>query len=201
LNTGIIDQEYYGAISTLVTNLSSEDVILPDTSSGGKLFFRVVFHRITDNIKEPEQLIFPEKCNDYVAYKEYRKIDLKKFPSTFLDVEAVERKISARISSELSGFSYMRLGATMAGVGILLSLFPLARDYYFTQKFELSEYVAETKKTQLSLDNISKNLEELHVENTSMRNEITSLEKELLVVKYKLEKKTLPPEKEPEQVR
>lgn len=187
LNTGIIDQGYYGAISTLVTNLSSEDVVIPDTSEGGKLFFRVVFHRISDMKTDPESSLYPEQCRDYEEYRRYRELDLRKFPRTFLDVEAVEKKISARITKELSAFSYMKLGTTIAIVGILLSLLPLAKDYYFAQKFELSEYIERSEATKLSLSELSELMKALDAENDSLKEMVTSLKTDLALITYQLE--------------
>lgn len=196
LNTGIIDQGYYGAISTLVTNLSSEDVVIPDTSEGGKLFFRVVFHRINDTKTDPESSLYPEKCRDYEEYRRYRELDLRKFPRTFLDVEAVEKKISARITKELSAFSYMKLGTTIAIVGILLSLLPLAKDYYFSQKFELSEYVERSEATKLSLSELSESMKAVDAENDALQEMIASLKTELALIKYQLELQKNIPQKE-----
>lgn len=183
LNTGIIDQEYFGPISTLVTNLSSEKVVIPDAVEDGKLFFRVVFHRICEYEEKPLESMYPSKPWDYTEYKKFCETALMKFPRTFLDVDAVEVKISERIKKELSSFSYVKLGTTIAFVGIFLSLLPLAKDFYFSHKFELSEYVKTKEVTKNELNKLNESVKDLTLQNRKMSNSLLSLQSELAELK------------------
>lgn len=175
LNTGIIDQNYFGVISTLVTNLSSESVVIPDSSQGGKHFFRVVFHRIGDTNLDPAPTDFPTHCNEYTEYRDYRMLDLEKFPRTFLDVEAVEKKISSRITAELSAFSYVKLGATIAALGLAFTLFPLLRDTFFYWKFDINNYVEYQKNTNLEISELKKSNSELAKKINYLNRQVTDI--------------------------
>ena len=175
LNTGIIDGGYYGVISTLITNLSSEMVIIPDNTEQGNLFFRVVFHKNDNNLSKPESKLYPKKCRDYEEYKKLRINDLKKFPTTFLDVESVKDGIRNRIKQELSSFNITRLGAIIAVLGVLFSVIPIARDYYFTFKVDNSKWINQTLSNKENILNLSKEIEVLKSENKKLKDKIKKI--------------------------
>ncbi|HGB2263266.1 TPA: hypothetical protein ACIUJV_004496, partial [Salmonella enterica subsp. enterica serovar 16:l,v:-] len=71
LNTGIIDSNYNGPISTLLINFSAVEEYLPITNNEvDKSFFRVVFHEIDKNTNYNPT---PPDSNAYNVKKEYKK--------------------------------------------------------------------------------------------------------------------------------
>ncbi|MCJ7927042.1 MAG: hypothetical protein MUW55_14265 [Pantoea vagans] len=144
LNTGIIDSGYNGPISTLLINFSAVDEYLPITESEeDKSFFRVVFHEIEKN---PKYISNPTVSNQYDVkktyqeYKNFRELDIKKFPKTFLEPIVLKEQISRELTEKLSSISIAKLGTVIAVVGMVLSLIPIGRDYYFSEKFDLNEF-------------------------------------------------------------
>ncbi|WP_242390030.1 hypothetical protein [Kosakonia cowanii] len=158
LNTGIIDSGYNGPISTLLINFSAVEEYLPITDSEqDKAFFRVVFHEIEKN---PNYQPIPpvpgsyDVIDKYNTYRSYRFSDITKFPKTFLEPVVLKEQISKELTEKLSSISIAKIGMVIAFVGLFLSLIPFGRDYYFSEKFDLSEFnqyklQSETKIKQL----------------------------------------------------
>ncbi|MDV7398303.1 hypothetical protein RZS08_43265, partial [Arthrospira platensis SPKY1] len=75
-NTGIIDPGFEGPVSTVMTNLSREAILLSSHGENSK-FFRVVFHKMTlaGELTSNEKRIY-----SYADYRKYRVSDLKTFP-------------------------------------------------------------------------------------------------------------------------
>jgi len=170
LNTGIIDSGYNGPISTLLINFSAEEQYLPITDSEqDKSFFRVVFHEIEKNPNYQPIPAVPGSYDvkaKYDSYRSYRVSDITKFPKTFLEPVVLKEQISKELTEKLSSISISKIGMMIAIVGLLLSLIPFGRDYYFANKFDLNEF------NQYKLQSESK---------------IKQLEEQLEIVKYKLD--------------
>ncbi|HBR4842071.1 TPA: hypothetical protein ACPUGK_003788 [Klebsiella pneumoniae] len=144
LNTGIIDSEYNGPISTLLINFSAVEEYLPITDSDqDKSFFRVVFHEIEKNPNYQPTTPIPGSYNvtdKYNAYRAYRVTDITKFPKTFLEPIVLKEQISKELTEKLSSISIVKIGIVIAFVGAFLSLIPFGRDYYFAERFDLNEF-------------------------------------------------------------
>lgn len=166
LNTGIIDSNYNGPISTLLINFSAEETCLPVTDSfEDKIFFRVVFHEIEKDTNQ--QIKFTTRTPNYNVkekYDEYRSFrisDLKKFPRTFLEPTVLKDQISKELTAKLSSISITRIGIVFAGVGLFLSLISFGRDYYFSEKYDLNEFSKYKIETEVKIKNLEEKLEEL----------------------------------------
>ncbi|EPM5661030.1 hypothetical protein ACTNLV_001893 [Vibrio alginolyticus] len=171
LNTGIIDQMYYGPISTLIMNLSKSPAKIPKDDSQEELsFFRVVFHRIesTDAPFEEENLIYPDRAYTYQEYVNYRKTELAALPKTFLNVEAIENRISKKVTDITKEFSINRLLWGVAIIGLLLTIVPIGRDSIFAWQFDFKKYSEqsvenkhENKVLQLEIDQLKNDISQL----------------------------------------
>jgi dUTPase len=191
LNTGIIDQGYHGPISTLVINLSMKEAVIPESAeSESKVFFRVVFHKIQENEKLPKPKFIKLKPQSYNKYKEYREDELKNLPRTFLDHEQAKRQITDEVEKKALSFSYVKLGATVSVVALLLSLMSFGRDFFIGKTFNINEYYQEKHAIETEAKNLKLNLEKLKHElkvlkgtasetNKNVLNEIESLRKEV----------------------
>jgi deoxycytidine triphosphate deaminase len=116
LNTGIIDGGFNGPISTLITNLSKNNVPLSEID-----FFRVVFHKI-DMINEEDKVI-----STSYTYDNYKKIVLEnmlKLPQHFLDREGLKKTIDNELSSKALNIGRVDLGIVLAIFGLVFVFLP-----------------------------------------------------------------------------
>lgn len=180
LNTGIIDQSYYGPISTLIINLSNSTRSIPDHAHPNDItFFRIVFHKVDSDEHDENNLIFPtdEECKDYEEYISFRKGELLELPKTFLDSREIEERVKSEVTAKTREFSLNRLLGGVAIVGLLFSLVSFGRDYFFTWKFNLnktSEQVIENKYKSESMD---KDIRSLKLELEELKKKLNNIEK------------------------
>jgi len=191
LNTGIIDQGYHGPISTLVINLSTRDAVIPNSANlSDKAFFRVVFHKIEENKKLPKPHFIKCQPQSYDVYKGYRKNELKKLPRTFLDHEQAKKQITDEVEKKALSFSYLKLGATVSIVALLLSLMSFGKDFFIGKSFNINQYYQEKLSIEEEARNLKLDLEKLRHElkivkeesletNINMLKEIESLRKKI----------------------
>ncbi|MBY7967106.1 hypothetical protein KW450_17060 [Vibrio fluvialis] len=176
LNTGIIDQNYYGPISTLIINLSKESAAIPKNNTESELsFFRVVFHKIDSNSPiENMKLIFPEieTCKNYNRYVDYRKDELAALPKTFLNVEAIENRIKREVTEITEKLSLKKLMTWLAFIGTLLALVPAARDGIISWSFDLNK-----NSEQLFQNQYETKL--LKLEISDLKNELSALKRQI----------------------
>lgn len=158
LNTGIIDSNYDGPISTLLINMSAEDEYLTATDNSiDKAFFRVVFHRIDSNYD-----ILPSSFKEhsykvkekYNAYRNYRISDLEKFPKTFLEPRVLKDQINKELTEKLSSISLTKIGLLIA----FLSLIPFGRDYFFSEKFDLRDFNEYKINSEVKIKNLEEEI-------------------------------------------
>ncbi|MEB7501781.1 hypothetical protein NGC23_16510 [Leclercia pneumoniae] len=158
LNTGIIDSNYDGPISTLLINMSAEDEYLTATDNRiDKAFFRVVFHRIDSNYD-----ILPSSFKEhsykvkekYNAYRNYRISDLEKFPKTFLEPRVLKDQINKELTEKLSSISLTKIGLLIA----FLSLIPFGRDYFFSEKFDLRDFNEYKINSEVKIKNLEEEI-------------------------------------------
>lgn len=161
LNTGIIDSNYDGPISTLLINMSAEDEYLTATDNRiDKAFFRVVFHRIDSNYD-----ILPSSFKEhsykvkekYNAYRNYRISDLEKFPKTFLEPRVLKDQINKELTEKLSSISLTKIGLLIA----FLSLIPFGRDYFFSEKFDLKDFNEYKINSEVKIKNLEEEINSL----------------------------------------
>jgi dUTPase len=191
LNTGIIDQGYHGPISTLVINLSTRDAVIPSSANlSDKAFFRIVFHKIQENEKLPKPKFIKLQPQSYDKYKKYREDELKELPRTFLDHEQAKKQITDEVEKKALSFSYVKLGATVSVVALLLSLMSLGRDFFIGKTFNINEYYQEKFAIETETQILKLDIEKLRYElkalksttsetNKKMLSEIDSLRKEV----------------------
>ncbi|EGQ9095996.1 hypothetical protein GA102_04855 [Vibrio alginolyticus] len=172
LNTGIIDQNYYGPISTLILNLSNRAASIPDKDAPDDLsFFRVVFHKIDSNEQIDENALeFPTdaEAKDYQEYVRYRKLELLALPKTFLNAKEIENRIKDEVTNKTREFSINRLLSGVAIVGLLFALVPLGRDALFSWQFDFKGVIEnsiqnkyESKMLKMEVENLKSELAEL----------------------------------------
>lgn len=95
LNTGIIDPEYDGYISTVIINFRKE----PYTIKKGDVFLRIVFHRFCE-----DATVVRERDGDgYLEYVKGVSADTLSYPETFLDVDNSVNNIINRVRRVLVG--------------------------------------------------------------------------------------------------
>lgn len=144
LNTGIIDSNYNGPISTLLINFSAVEEYLPITDNEvDKSFFRVVFHEIDKNTNY-SPASSGSNCYDvkteYDTYKSYCSSDIAKFPKTFLEPVVLKEQISKELTEKLNSISITKIGVVIAVVGLVLSLLPIGRDVFFAYSYDLKDF-------------------------------------------------------------
>lgn len=165
LNTGIIDSKYSGPIGTLLINFSDIQERLPISDKDeDKFFFRVVFHQIGDlpanfTLSNSHVNSSPEK--KYNTYHFFRSEELKQFPRTFMQPSILKDQISKELTEKLSSVSITKIGMMITIVGLLISLIPLARDYYFSEKYDIKEYYEYKAKSQFEIEKLNAKIENL----------------------------------------
>ncbi|CAH7008835.1 dUTPase domain-containing protein [Vibrio chagasii] len=176
LNTGIIDQNYYGPISTLILNLSKLPASIPDHTTPNDLsFFRVVFHKIDSNTPIDEsRLEFPpeSKAYEYQKYVSYRHRELTALPKTFLNAEEIENRIKSEVTEKTKEFSINRLLGGVAIIGLLLTLVPIGRDSLFSWQFDFNKITEQSIKNEYEA-------KILKMEVDSLKSEISALKKSI----------------------
>lgn len=165
LNTGIIDSNYSGPIATLLINFSDIKQRLPITDKDDdRFFFRVVFHQIGDlplDFISKETHVNSNAEKKYSSYHHFRTEELKKFPRSFMQPSILKEQISKELTEKLSSVSLTRIGAMITIVGLLISLIPLARDVYFSEKYDIKEYYDYKAKNQYEIERLNKKIDQL----------------------------------------
>lgn len=169
LNTGIIDSNYHGPISTLLINFSAEDSCLPLTGSlDDKVFFRVVFHEIDKNV-ECNSMQFPCKEYDvnkkYDTYRNYRVKDLEKFPKTFLEPIVLKEQIKNELTKNLTSISFTKFGLLITFIGVLFAMITFIRESMLINTYDLNEFNRYKIESELKIENLEKKVNELQSKN------------------------------------
>ncbi len=162
LNTGIIDQGYFGPISTLVINLSKNPAAIPDISfPNDRTFFRVVFHQIGE---QNDLLKFKAKSHDYDWYVGGCKKRLLDYPDNFLNTEDIEKRLDKEITKKTNDLSFIRLGFFLTFIAIIFTALPLLRDTIFASQFNLQGYSNQVTENRLRSENLTQDLNALQDE-------------------------------------
>ncbi|ALS97174.1 dCTP deaminase domain-containing protein [Lacimicrobium alkaliphilum] len=120
-NTGIIDPGFDGPVSTVMTNLSRESIELSNNQDN-HLFFRVVFHKMTNS----GELTNSEKRKySYRKYKEYRISDLKKFPYHFLDPSKIKAEVDKSLTDKAGFISNRKFAIISFIFAAFLTILPI----------------------------------------------------------------------------
>ncbi|MGU7761510.1 hypothetical protein ACV2Y0_15550 [Enterobacter hormaechei] len=165
LNTGIIDSNYNGPISTLLINFSAVEEYLPITNNEvDKSFFRVVFHEIDKNTNynptPPDSNAYNVK-KEYKKYKSYCSSDIAKFPKTFLEPVVLKEQISKELTEKLNSISITKIGVVIAVVGLVLSLLPIGRDMFFAYSYDLKDFHEYKIKSEEKISSLEDQLKTL----------------------------------------
>lgn len=165
LNTGIIDSNYNGPISTLLINFSAVEEYLPITNNEvDKSFFRVVFHEIDKNTNynptPPDSNAYNVK-KEYKKYKSYCSSDIAKFPKTFLEPVVLKEQISKELTEKLNSISITKIGVVIAVVGLVLSLLPIGRDMFFACSYDLKDFHEYKIKSEEKISSLEDQLKTL----------------------------------------
>lgn len=165
LNTGIIDSNYNGPISTLLINFSGEEENLPMSNDlVDKVFFRIVFHEIEKPVNPQPPSTAPKvyKVKEkYDSYRSYRFLELSKFPKTFLEPKVLKEQINRELTEKLTGLSLTRIGLMVTIVGLVISLVPVGRDYYFADKYDLKEFYQYKIESEQKINNLQEQLNKI----------------------------------------
>ncbi|UJF22041.1 hypothetical protein [Shewanella sp. OMA3-2] len=176
LNTGIIDQNYYGPVSTLILNLSNQVTEIPNPDSPHDLsFFRIVFHKIDDTPDALTNLKFPTKKHEYEDYISHRIQELAFLPKTFLNTNEIEERVKKAVTDKIKEYSLGRLLIYVAIVGFLFSLLSMGRDWFFTWNFDLKRFSEQTTENKYKTDSLGKELELLRREIEGLKSNKTPL--------------------------
>ncbi|MDS0898675.1 hypothetical protein [Morganella morganii] len=154
LNTGIIDENYVGPISTVVINFSNVDAVIPSgKTKEQKEFFRVVFHKL-DSVASSTQIpqaVSNYSDQDYDDYKKNKLNDLKNFPKTFLEPKVLKEQIQDEIYSKVSEFSMVKVGFTIALLGLFFTFLPMVKDWIFAWQYDFKDSLIVQKKMSIKL--------------------------------------------------
>ena len=166
LNTGIIDADYVGPISTVIINFSNVNASIPSgVSKYEKDFFRVVFHKIDSNSTSSLSPQNPPSVNfttqNYDNYKDKKIASLKNLPKTFLEPSFLKQKIQDELFSKLSDFSMIRIGLVIGALGVCFTILPMVKDYVFNWQFDIKDAVVSQKENQIKIDNLEKDVDKL----------------------------------------
>ncbi|PZD60672.1 dCTP deaminase/dUTPase family protein [Pantoea ananatis] len=164
LNTGIIDANYNGPISTVIINFSNEDATIPfGDLKEDKDFFRVVFHKINSSVSTvqvPQQIV-SFSTNEYETYKQGKVESLKKLPKTFLESKALEKKIHDQLFKKISEFSISKLLASIAVIGVLFTALPMLKDWIFSMQYDVKDSIITQTTNKLKIENLETDVEKL----------------------------------------
>lgn len=122
LNTGIIDGGFNGPISTLITNLSKENIIISETD-----FFRVVFHKIDMNQDELKRIKDDTDNREPYSYNQYKNLIIQNFknlPQHFLDRHELKNQIDKELSQKALNIGRAELGIIFAAITIVFAFLP-----------------------------------------------------------------------------
>ncbi|EGR2606667.1 hypothetical protein PUT72_10505 [Vibrio alginolyticus] len=182
LNTGIVDQEYYGPLSTLVINLSKESASIPNEAYPDDLsFFRVVFHKVDENTdpdnfeKISSSLTYPQKFHEYEHYLGQCKVKLRDYPENFLNTADLETRLQEEIRKKAGDFSLKKITTHLAFLAAVFALLPFLRDYYFSEKFDLRKYSTQVELNQASTDNLGSQITDLKEEVALLKEQLARL--------------------------
>ncbi|MBH2683705.1 hypothetical protein I5L12_18970 [Serratia marcescens] len=164
LNTGIIDANYVGPISTVVINFSNVDAVIPSGKTKEKKeFFRVVFHKLDSAASGPQasQTVGGYSSQDYNDYKNKKLNDLKNFPKTFLEPTVLKKQIQDEIYSKISEFSMVKVGFTIAVLGLFFTLLPMIKDWMFAWQYDFKDGLITQKKNEYKIESLENDVEKL----------------------------------------
>jgi len=166
LNTGIIDADYVGPISTVIINFSNVNADIPSgITKNEKDFFRVVFHKIDSTTTASLSPLALPNVNfsqqDYEDYKNKKINSLKNLPKTFLEPSFLKQKIQDELFSKLSDFSMIRIGLVIGALGLCFTILPMAKDYFFNWQFDIKDAIISQKENQIKIDNLEKDIDKL----------------------------------------
>lgn len=166
LNTGIIDADYVGPISTVIINFSNVNADIPSgITKNEKDFFRVVFHKIDSTTTTSLSPLALPTVNfteqDYNDYKNKKINSLKNLPKTFLEPSFLKQKIQDELFSKLSDFSMIRIGLVIGALGLCFTILPMAKDYFFNWQFDVKDAIISQKENQIKIDNLEKDIDKL----------------------------------------
>ena len=169
LNTGVIDSNYYGPIATTLINFSNkEQSISISRSKGNDAFFRIVFHKLDDlkhTIDNSEAIKNGLSAdNIYTEYKENRVENIKNLPQTFMNPDSLKEELGKELKEQANNIGFTRLSITIALLGILFSLLPLAKDYYFYRTYNAEEIVNHSVAQDLVAKNLNDRVNKLEKE-------------------------------------
>lgn len=162
LNTGIIDGGFDGPISTLITNLSKENIIISETD-----FFRVVFHKIDMKADELQRVKEDTENRAAYSYDDYKSLIIRNFnnlPQHFLDRHELKNQIDKELSQKALNIGRTELGIIFAAITIVFAFLPPLATI-ITDLMLGSEKVARNEikvldKKMIELELKIKNLEE-----------------------------------------
>ncbi|RJT16057.1 dCTP deaminase domain-containing protein [Rahnella inusitata] len=164
LNTGIIDSNYTGPISTLIINFSNVNAAIPSgRNRDEREFFRVVFHKIDSsplalpNIER--QVLYKNK--KYNSYKKRVTKNLKSLPKTFLEPTVLKTQIKKEIYEKISEFSLVKVGLMIAAIGLFFTLISGVKDLWFGWKYDVEKNISEQQKYEIKINGLNADVEDL----------------------------------------
>tara|TARA_R110002050_G_scaffold281250_1_gene428556 strand:+ start:956 stop:1825 length:870 start_codon:yes stop_codon:yes gene_type:complete len=119
-NTGIVDGGFEGPISTLLTNISAQELDLKNVNEGK--FFRVVFHQIDmekNDLRSVRQISYA-----FDKYLIFKAEELLSLPRYFQNPDKIKKQIEDSLSSKALNIGFVKIGVIVGIAGFLMVLAP-----------------------------------------------------------------------------
>lgn len=165
LNTGIIDPNYTGQVSTTAINFGSK----PYPITKDSVFARVTFQKLEDDGKVRQVKV----CISHDRYRADRYAETQKFPAIFLNINGNVEEISNKVLSDSGATVTNKLISQLTVLTVILTLASFVAPILFSGLTKLlpDDYYIEKKRIEFS-----EKLNKLEEENGRLQKRVIELE-------------------------
>ena len=172
MNTGIIDPDYKGYISTLLINFGNTDCLITKGTKAIRLTFSEI-EKLKDESKEPKSSNV--ELQDYINEIKGKTDFLE---DKFLNLSIVEKEVSSSIRK-----SFLQIGAIFTAASLLVSV------YFNFKNSQLGEVDRSVKKYEIELQTLEQRLINVQESVSKKSDYDSSISKTLQSIQEKLKEK------------